>query len=118
QAGGQFFSVTKMFTNYSGLSKESVGNNDLGNPIRDPVADGGGIRVDGVDEDGNAQTVYVEAIDYYARLFGFHENWIYDASYIKLREVSIGYNFPKAKLGNTIQSLNVSLIARNPWLIF
>lgn len=118
QAGGQFFSVTKMFNNYSGLGIETVGNNDKGNPIRDAVADGGGIRVDGVNADGAETTVYVEAVTYYARLFGFHEEWIYDASFVKLRELSIGYNLPKRLLGNRIQSLNVSLVARNPWLIY
>ncbi len=119
QAGGQFFSTTKMFNNYSGLGIETVGNNDKGFSIRNPVEEGGGIRVDGVLADGTPTTVYVEPQTYYGRLFGFHEKWIYDASFIKLREVSIGYNLSKRMLGNgRIQSLKIALIARNPLLIY
>lgn len=119
QAGGKFFSVTKMFNNYSGLGAETVGNNDKGNPIRNPIEEGGGIGVNGVLADGTETTVYVEPITYYARLFGFHEKWIYDASFIKLREVSIGYNLPKRLFGSGgIQSLKIALIARNPLLIY
>jgi len=119
QAGGQFFSTTKMFNNYSGLGAETAGNNDKGNPIRSPVEEGGGVRVDGVLADGTETVVYVEPQTYYGRLFGFHERWIYDASYVKLREVSIGYNLPKSVLGDgRVQSLKIALIARNPWLIY
>ncbi|WP_062052654.1 SusC/RagA family TonB-linked outer membrane protein [Aquimarina longa] len=39
---------------------------------------------------------------------------IFDASFLKLREVRIGYNFPKKILRKTaIQSLSVSLVGRN-----
>ena len=41
-----------MFLLYSGLSAETVGLNDKGNPLRDDVAAGGGVRVDGVLADG------------------------------------------------------------------
>jgi len=44
--------------------------------------------------------------------------FIYDASYIKLRDVTISYNLPKAitkKLG--ISALSVGLVARNPLII-
>jgi len=119
QIGGQFFSVTKMFNNYSGLGIETVGNNDKGNPIRDAVADGGGIKVTGVLEDGTPHEAYVEAIDYYASLFGFHEKWVYDASYVKIRDISLGYNLPTSVIAKTpFQSVRIALTARNPWLIY
>lgn len=40
---------------------------------------------------------------------------MYDATNIRLRELSIGYNFPQKFLAKTraIKELNVSLIARN-----
>ncbi|MCB0570997.1 MAG: SusC/RagA family TonB-linked outer membrane protein [Phaeodactylibacter sp.] len=137
QVGGQFFSVTRMFNAYSGLGAETVANNDLGNPIRDPLVDNsgnevagssilaseagpntGGIRVDGVSETGEALSVYVEPQSYYGSLFGLAERWLYDASFVKLREVSLGYNIPKKVLGNMpIQSLKLSIIGRNLWLI-
>lgn len=40
--------------------------------------------------------------------------FIYDASYVKLREVSLGYTLPKSVLGNSkISSIYISVFARN-----
>ncbi|MBB6328695.1 TonB-linked SusC/RagA family outer membrane protein [Algoriphagus iocasae] len=118
QAGGQFYSVTKMFNAYSGLGKETAGLNDKGSPLRDPVEDGGGVRVDGALEDGTPTTVYVDAYDYFSGMFGLHENWIYDASYVKLREIRLGYSLPAKLVNKTpFHTLNVAFIAKNLWLI-
>ncbi|GAB3931312.1 SusC/RagA family TonB-linked outer membrane protein [Larkinella terrae] len=118
-AGGKFFSTTKMFNAGSGLSEETAGLNELGKPKRDDPATGGGILLPGVTEDGQPNTTRVDAQNLYEGwLFALNENWIYSKSYIKLREVSIGYNFPKNMLGKFIKSANVSLIARNPLLIY
>ncbi|WNJ18122.1 SusC/RagA family TonB-linked outer membrane protein [Pontibacter sp. G13] len=118
QVGGQVHSVTRMFNAYSGLNMETVGMNDLGNPVRDAVANGGGVLADGVYEDGTPNATHVEAQDYFKSLFALHEAWIYDASYLKLRQVSIGYALPKSLLAKTpIQRASLSLIGRNVWLI-
>lgn len=118
QAGGQFYSVTKMFNAYSGLGEETAGLNDKGNPVRDAVEDGGGVRVDGVLEDGTDATIYVDAYDYYSSLFGMHERWIYDASYVKFRELRLGYSLPASLLTKTpFHTANIALIAKNLWLI-
>ncbi|MCB0557382.1 MAG: SusC/RagA family TonB-linked outer membrane protein [Lewinellaceae bacterium] len=143
QVGGQFFSTTRMFNAYSGLGIETVGNNALGNPVRDPIVDAsgnvivdadgapvsnaplsevgpasGGVLVEGVSESGEELSVLVDPVSYYGSLFGVHEKWLYDASFVKLREVSIGYTIPKKALGNLpVQSLNFSIIGRNLWLI-
>lgn len=118
QVGGQFHSVTKMFNAYSGLGIETVGNNAKGNPLRDAPDAGGGILVSGVLEDGTPHEVYVEAQEYFGGLFALHERWIYDASYVKLREVSFGYRLPKKFLASTpINNLSIGLMARNVWLI-
>ncbi len=118
QVGGQFHSVTKMFNAYSGLGIETVGNNAKGNPLRDAPDAGGGILVDGVLADGTPHEVYVEAQEYFGGLFALHERWIYDASYVKLRELSLGYSLPKRILENTpINNLSIGVMARNVWLI-
>jgi hypothetical protein len=131
QFGGKFFSLSEYWGAYSGLTAKTSGLNDKGIPIRDPVADGGGIHVFGVDATAaTAATPTTVKVDYYvdAQTY-FHylgdnyiyDPYIYDLSYIKLREFSIGYNIPVAKLGNVgkyIQGLNVSLIAQNAWLIW
>ncbi|MGJ8734492.1 MAG: SusC/RagA family TonB-linked outer membrane protein, partial [Cellulophaga sp.] len=37
QIGGKYFSITRMFINSSGLGEATVGDNKLGNPVRDPL---------------------------------------------------------------------------------
>lgn len=118
QAGGQFYSVTKMFGTYSGLAAETAGLNDKGFPLRDDVEDGGGIRIDGVSETGELLTVYRSPSQHYKGLFQNHENWIYDASFVKLREMRLGYTLPSSIVGKLpIYSANIAVIARNLWLI-
>ena len=119
QIGGQFHSVTKMFNAYSGLSTETVGLNDKGVPVRDAVSAGGGVKVEGVLADGTPYSTYIDAQSRFSdNLFSMNEHWMYDASYAKLREVRIGYNFPKSFYGSLpIQNLGLSFIARNLWLI-
>lgn len=123
--GGKFFSVTKMFNAYSGLGAETAGLNELGNPKRDPVLTGadasksGGVLLDAVNEEGQPNTVRVDAQNLYENwLFALNERWIYDKTYVKLREVAFGYTLPKRILGNFVKSANVSFIARNPLLIY
>lgn len=119
QAGGQFHSITKMYNAYSGLAEETAGLNDKGNPVRDPVTEGGGILVEGVLENGTAHSVYVDAQDLYkANLFAFHERWIYDASYVKLRELSLGFAIPEKLLSLLpIERLSFSIVGKNLWLL-
>lgn len=122
QVGGKFFSLSDMWGSYSGLTARTAAVNDKGNPIRNPVADGGGIHVFGVDEDGKDVNHYVEAEDYYHHLYDGRtmDEFIYDLTYIKLRELSIGYNIPVKKLGlaGWMNRATFSLVARNPVLIY
>ncbi len=123
QSGGKYFSLSDHWGTYSGLTARTADVNDKGNPVRDPVADGGGVHVVGVDAEGKPVDRYVEAFDYFhqfrSRRIG--QEHVYDLSFIKLREVSLGYRVPVSKLGGLskwIQSATVSLVARNPWLIY
>ncbi|MET0466811.1 MAG: SusC/RagA family TonB-linked outer membrane protein [Chitinophagaceae bacterium] len=123
QAGGKFFSLSDMWGSYSGLTSRTVGLNDKGNPIRDAVADGGGIRVRGVDENKNPVDVYVEAQDYFHSMVdnSVFDEFIYDLTFVKMREVSLGYRLPVQKwsfTGKWLQNATLSVIARNPWLIY
>ena len=52
--GGQIVSWTNMWGAGSGLSARTAELNDKGVNVREPISKGGGVRVDGVDEDGNA----------------------------------------------------------------
>jgi TonB-linked SusC/RagA family outer membrane protein len=123
QFGGKFFSLSDMWGSFSGLTARTSGLNDKGLPIRDPVADGGGVHVFGVDQT-TLQPVdyYVEAQDYYHSLYNndTYDSFVYDLSYIKLREVNLGYIIPINKIGlsNYIQDATFSLVLQNPWLIW
>jgi hypothetical protein len=110
-----------MFSYYSGLHEDTVGLNAKGNPKRDSVADGGGVNVVGVTADGTPVDTYQSAsFHYYQHYFGNnHENWLYDASYVKLRTMRIRYNFPTDLIENTpFEAINVSLIGNNLLLLY
>jgi len=97
--GGKFYSMTKAFLEGSGLSSITVGNNSLGNPKRDPVSAGGGIILDAVYEDGKVNTTAIDTRTYYKGAYNIDENYVYDRSYVKLREVSLSYTLPQRFLG-------------------
>ena len=136
QKGGLFYSVTKRYNAYSGMGSQTVGNNNLGNPIRDAVinsdgdevnyvvaseaaANSGGVYVEGVDADGNAVAYYTEASRYFKRLATIREEWIYDASYLKLRDVRLTYKLPVSVLNKlSAQSADISLTVKNALLIW
>ncbi|WFB63066.1 SusC/RagA family TonB-linked outer membrane protein [Sphingobacterium sp. WM] len=120
--GGKFVSLSNMFGSYSGLTARTATVNDKGNPIRDDVNDGGGVRVDGVDKDNNPVTHYVGAQDYYHWLNDnkTYDDFIYDLTFVKLRAVSIGYNIPVNKLGwnKVLRTASISIVANNPLLLY
>ncbi len=122
QHGGDVHSNDIATGNRSGLFKWSTGLNDLGNPIRNSLADGGGIILDGVAPDGSKNTVRTAMNDYRnatGSTLAPRAYFIYDASYVKLREIALSYNFPKMpfmdKIG--IQSLRFGLVGSNLWII-
>jgi TonB-linked SusC/RagA family outer membrane protein len=121
QVGGKLMSITRMFTAGSGLSKETAGLNEKGKPKRDDPATGGGVLFPGIVEStGKPNDIYVDAQTLYeSELFSLWENWVYDATYVKLREVSLGYSIPE-KIASKIKAkgITVSVIAQNPWLIY
>lgn len=44
--------------------------------------------------------------------------FVYDNSYIKCREITFGYTFPEKWLGKYVKGLNVSFVARNPFILW
>jgi len=119
QKGGKVYSVSRMFNAYSGLGIETVGLNDKGVEQRNSVAEGGGMKADGVLADGTENTRYLEAPIYWTSLFRLHERWLYDASYAKLREVSLGYQVPSSVFEGRlpIRSLYVGAVGRNVFIL-
>lgn len=61
----------------------------------------------------NAQRYY-QTIGLYSSEQGYAEEFVHDASYIKLKELSLGYDFPKKLFQKTpLTSLRLSFVARN-----
>lgn len=121
QVGGKFVSLSNRWGQYSGLTANTAALNDKGKNVRDPVADGGGVKVTGVDANNSPVTYYVEAKAYYQGLTNnkTYDPYIYDLTFVKLREVAVGYNIPVAKLGlKSIQSARFELTGRNLFLLY
>ena len=120
--GGKFSSLSNMWGSYSGLTARTATLNDKGMSIRDAVADGGGIRVDGVNATGEPVTYYLPAQTYFANFYNnkIWDPYVYDLTFVKLREVAIGYRIPVKKIGlqKFIQNASFSIIARNPLIIY
>jgi TonB-linked SusC/RagA family outer membrane protein len=118
--GGKFFSLTRLFNAYSGLAAETAGLNELNKPKRDPIADGGGILLDAVTADGKPNTVRAETQHLYENdFYTLDDKWIFDQTYVKLREVALGYTVPSKILGNMpVKSFYIGLMVRNPLLLY
>lgn len=117
QQGGDIFSLNTAFGRATGLYEETAGLNAKGNPKRDPVADGGGVLFEGVTEDGTPNETYIAA-NTWGTAYNYNALpaavYVFDASYVKLRELSLSYTFPQSLLGNLpIQSLQLSAFGRN-----
>ena len=119
--GGDVYSQDMAFGLATGLYQETAGLNDLGNPVRNTIANGGGVVLPGVKADGTPNDIrtqmwnYTNAYGYYGGPEAMH---VYDGSFVKLRNVTLSYKLPKETLGiSFVDSMTVSLIGRNLWII-
>ena len=66
-----------------------------------------------------ANTTYVAANTWGYDYYGKTELSVFDGSFAKLREVSLGYTFNKIAFFNKvgIKDLNLSVVGRNLWII-
>ena len=74
-----------------------------------------GLIIDGIDDStGVANTVRVTAEEYFQGIFPVNEPYIYDASYIKLRELRFGFDLPQ-RWANRMYSeaVNIAITGRN-----
>jgi TonB-linked SusC/RagA family outer membrane protein len=119
QKGGDLFSLDMAYGMATGLYPETAGLNADGHPVRDPVSQGGGVILDGVNEAGEKNTKVADATEF--GLYGYVHNpnraFIYDASYVKLREIGLNYRIPFKK-EHFFNSATIGLVANNVWIIF
>ncbi|MFC3563019.1 SusC/RagA family TonB-linked outer membrane protein [Pedobacter jamesrossensis] len=77
-----------------------------------------GIIFDGVTADGKRNEKILPAQQYYKSFRTIDEANIFDASYVKLREVKLSYNLPSKWIRSlSLQGASVSLVGRNLWII-
>lgn len=121
--GGSVFSNDLAYGLADGIYPLTAYTNDLGNPVRNSLDQGGGMIRPGVYANGQPNTTRVTAYNYGD--FGDGSGllplkaFVYDGSYVKLREVILGYTLPKSaisKLG-PIKDVTFQLIGRNLWII-
>ncbi|MEA3503913.1 MAG: SusC/RagA family TonB-linked outer membrane protein [Bacteroidota bacterium] len=83
----------------------------------------GGYVAAGVLEDGTENSTYLNPEKYWSQFSDWnneiHEPFIYDASYVKLRELTISYRIPeKVAKKMHLQACKVSVVGNNLWLIY
>lgn len=116
--GGEIQSATVNWIRRDGLTSET--NNDL---ARENGLVINGVKNVGTDENPewaeNDVAVPFSTFLYTTNEYYNDESMIFDASYIKLKEVSISYKFPKRLFQKTpIQSARLSLVGRNLALLY
>ncbi|MBC7788313.1 MAG: SusC/RagA family TonB-linked outer membrane protein, partial [Anaerolineae bacterium] len=126
--GGDVFSVTNMFGRYAGVLEETlVGRDCIASSATVLCPPNTGILVDGVRNDGTfcvsttvlcpPNTIRSAASNYNHGLYGLHEAHIFDATYLKLREMKLGYMLPDQMAGRMgVSRAYVALVGRNLWL--
>jgi len=126
QVGGKFFSLSEMWGTYSGLLAPTAATNDKGWNVRDDVSLGGGVHVVGVSsvDEKTPVDMYVDAQSYFHNLGGSNaiaDYFIHSLTYVKLRELSVGYQLPVDKFGSNwkwVKGITASVVARNPFMIY
>jgi len=135
--GGSLFSGTNSTGVYTGVLESTLNGRDAAHgglsyynrnspvavdashpaPTGEQVYDDG-IIAQGVAADGSKNTKIVSAESYYKAVSSIQESSVFDASYVKLRELKIGYTLPsKLTKKAKISSATISLLGRNLWII-
>jgi TonB-linked SusC/RagA family outer membrane protein len=111
--GGDVHSMTYAFGRTAGNLEETL------------IGREGGLVAQGVRSDGAGgfvpNDVVVSAVKYNGSVFGntVESNSLFDASYVKLRQITIGYTLPKKLLqGLSIDDVKFSIVGRNLAMLF
>lgn len=118
KVGAKIFSGTNYSLYGEGLHKNTLIGRTADNPKGEII--GAGVMQDA---NGNyvPNNVKVDAQTYYSGIANNNiaEEFVYNANFLKLRELSLGYEFPQALLTKlkVVKGLNISLVGRNLWTI-
>ena len=104
QGGGIIHSTSLQWSKYSGMDPVTVENN-----VRET-----GLIVPGVTETGEPNTVNISPQAYYQTIWSVASPNVFDASFIKLREVSLGYSLPNSLISRLpVRDVRFRLFGRN-----
>jgi TonB-linked SusC/RagA family outer membrane protein len=109
--GGSLQSETNMWGTYAGALTSTL-------PGREEGIIGEGVQQN-ADGSYRPNDVRATAEEYYKGLaYTARENSVFDASFVKLREVRLGYQLPSSVISGTfIKGVGFSFVGRNLWLI-
>ncbi len=104
--GGEVYSGTDAGLDASGVSERTLQYRE------------GGVLVDGVIDNGDGtfspNTTTISAQDYWGAVSGIGSEYVYDQTNVRLRELSLTYNFPSKMLENTfVTRASLSAVGRN-----
>ena len=103
--GGDLYSVSYQFGRYAGVLEETLVGRDTG------------IIVPGVLADGSPNTRRITAEQFNHSFYPVHEPNIFDASFIKLREVKLGWQMPETLINRFgLAAAYIAFTGRNLWL--
>ena len=102
--GGQVMSLTDMYLDFAGVSKESG-----------EARNNGGVEVNGVVEGEDTPVNLIDAEKWYKTIGnGIVGEYMYDATTVRFRELSFGYSLPVHKMNlNFLKGVKLSFIGRN-----
>lgn len=107
QMGGQVYSVTRWFGDYSGVLQASLLGRE--NNWNDRF-----VVPNAVYENGSPDTTHVLAQDYWHNTFYAQEMGIVDATYLKLRELRLAYDVPPSVAQHFgFSSATIALVGHN-----
>lgn len=112
KSGGDVFALTEFFGGYSGqLTKTLEGRDNF-----DYVAEG---VIDNGDGTYTTNTIQVDPQAYWHNTFSAQEEGVFDASYVKLREVRLSYTLPKNIIEKTpFNAVDFSITGRNLAILY
>lgn len=108
--GGDLFSLDLYYGLATGLYEETAEDGYREN----------GVILDGVQADGSTNDVLASTSNFGTQGYRRNPNaaFVYDASYVKLREVSLTYTFPAQAMENSVfAGASFGLVGNNLWII-
>ncbi|MEM8887856.1 MAG: SusC/RagA family TonB-linked outer membrane protein [Bacteroidota bacterium] len=103
KTGAFIYNATNAYSYLRGLHSETLEGRE------------GGVNVVGVNANGESINTTVDAQDYYQRIaFNVSEQFVEDADFAKLRQITIGYTLPQSIMSKLpLNQITVSAVGRN-----